>query len=51
MDGQGDQIRKRTIHVTFKVNVSRQKRVPLENQVNSKEMEEACMLMGTGGEL
>lgn len=31
--------------------MSRQKRVSLENQVNSEEMEEGCILMGTGGEL
>lgn len=31
--------------------MSGQKRVSLENQVNSEEMEEGCILMGTGGEL
>lgn len=41
MKCQGDEIRDRTILVTFEVNVSRQKTVSLENQVNSEETE-AC---------
>lgn len=45
-----DLIRGRTTMLPLKVNVNRQQRVSLENQVNSEETEEGCMLMGTGGE-